>query len=187
MKKLLFCILGRTASGKDTLTAAVCKELELRQLISYTTRPKRSPTESTHIFAANKDFNAHLRENKIITYTKIGDYYYWSTKDQLYENDLYVIDYNGLEYLKQRIDGNDVKLVTVYIDVPANVRQKRFMLREHTDARKFIERTQSENEQFNKLEAAKDWNYRISNERFEDAKEALKTLILSEKEKINEI
>ena len=56
MSKTIFCVLGRTASGKDTLVADICAKHNLKQLISYTTRPKRSENENTHIFALLLDF-----------------------------------------------------------------------------------------------------------------------------------
>ena len=40
MKKL-FCIIGETARGKDTLAKILENDYGLRQVVSYTTRPIR--------------------------------------------------------------------------------------------------------------------------------------------------
>ena len=37
----VFCIIGRTASGKSTIVNAVAKDLNLKILKSYTTRARR--------------------------------------------------------------------------------------------------------------------------------------------------
>lgn len=43
----IFCLMGKSASGKDTLYKKICTQLEnnecdVKQIITYTTRPKRS-------------------------------------------------------------------------------------------------------------------------------------------------
>lgn len=40
--KVLFCILGKSGSGKDTLTKLVSKKLDLPLLVSHTTREMRT-------------------------------------------------------------------------------------------------------------------------------------------------
>ena len=47
---MLFCVLGRTSSGKDTLVNKLCEKTGAKKLISYTTRPRRDREEDTHIF-----------------------------------------------------------------------------------------------------------------------------------------
>jgi guanylate kinase len=39
---VLICLMGRTASGKDTLASKLCERTGLRQVISYTTRERRT-------------------------------------------------------------------------------------------------------------------------------------------------
>lgn len=40
--KLLFCILGKTASGKDTVSRIVAREMNIPLLVSHTSRPMRT-------------------------------------------------------------------------------------------------------------------------------------------------
>jgi guanylate kinase len=39
---ILLCVLGKTASGKDSLVDQLCQRTGLKQIISYTTRPRRT-------------------------------------------------------------------------------------------------------------------------------------------------
>ena len=52
----VYCILGRTSSGKSTITRLAAKELNMVVLKSYTTRDKRKGEElnSDHILFQKK-------------------------------------------------------------------------------------------------------------------------------------
>ena len=93
----LFCIVGRTGAGKDTITNAVADKFNLNVVKSYTTRPKRSVDEDTHIFIKPEDFE--LYQNDIVAYTEINNYKYFCTRQQLDDADFYIIDPNGIDYL----------------------------------------------------------------------------------------
>ena len=118
---VLICIMGRTASGKDTLANKLCERMGLRQIISYTTRERRNNEGDTHIFA-NKDTYEQMRaEGKVAAYTEIAGNHYWTTIDQLYENDVYIIDYYGIQTLRE-LNLPNIRLVTVYINTPDEIR-----------------------------------------------------------------
>ena len=87
----LFCIMGESASGKDTLTNRLCNETGIKQIISYTTRPRRNGEGDTHIFVDDAVYES-MKDN-IAAYTEINGFKYWTTTDQLYNNDVYIIDY----------------------------------------------------------------------------------------------
>ena len=88
----LYLIVGRTASGKDSLTRAVAAKLNLSILSSYATRPRRPGETNEHIFITPEEVEQY--KNDFVAYTKIGDYEYFSTKQQLLESDFYIIDPN---------------------------------------------------------------------------------------------
>lgn len=44
----VFCIIGRTASGKSTIVSAVAKDMKLKVLKSYTTRTRRKNEVGKH-------------------------------------------------------------------------------------------------------------------------------------------
>lgn len=97
MRKL-YCILGKSGTGKTYLVDKLIKENEeLKSVDSYTTRPKRFENETGHIFVSKEDFD----KLDLIAYTKYGDYEYGVTKEQLDEVDFYVVDVTGLRDLRE--------------------------------------------------------------------------------------
>ena len=53
---ILLCVMGRTASGKDSLVAKLCERTDLKAIISYTTRPRRTNEGDTHIFTTKEQY-----------------------------------------------------------------------------------------------------------------------------------
>lgn len=85
-------IVGRTGTGKDYL-AQKLTDLGLKQVISFATRPKRSPDEDSHIFITEEEA-ARLTDR--VAKTRIDGYEYFSTKRQVDSCDVYIIDPKGL-------------------------------------------------------------------------------------------
>ena len=92
--KTVFLIVGETSSGKDTFVQKICAEHGYSQLISYATRPRRDGEGDTHIFISDDEAKQFV--DKMIAYTRIGEYQYFATIPQLYESDFYVIDPQGV-------------------------------------------------------------------------------------------
>ena len=181
MSKTIFCVLGRTASGKDTLVADICAKHNLKQLISYTTRPKRSENENTHIFATEQDFKNDSARGAVVASTVINGFTYWSTKEQIYDSDVYIIDPRGLEEL-QRIM-TDVRIITICICVDDYSRRQRFLMRQPGKEELFEQRNASEKEQFDAFELNKQADYMIFNDRYESALYYLDRIINFERNK----
>ena len=170
---VLICIMGRTASGKDTLANKLCERMGLRQIISYTTRERRNNEGDTHIFA-NKDTYEQMRaEGKVAAYTEIAGNYYWTTIDQLYENDVYIIDYYGVQTLRE-LNLPNIRLVTVYINTPDEIREQRALQSRGDDKSKFRVRDYSERQQFRDMLKNADFDYSVSNVEFAKAYSILK-------------
>lgn len=120
MKKI-FCIIGRSASGKTSLAKTIAKELNLNIVKSYTTRPMcpgETEYNSDHYFV-NED-EVWLYRNQIVTKTKINGYQYFTTLDMLLKSDIYVIDPNGYRTLSKNLSKLHVKveLIPIYVKVP---------------------------------------------------------------------
>ena len=153
MKKL-FCIMGRTCSGKTTLAKTVAATLHMKVLRSYTTRPMREGENehtSDHIFISEDEVK--LFQGKIAAYTEINGYKYFVTRDMIMESDIYVIDPNGYKMLVDTVERKNmkIKLVPIYIDVDVNDQERRYRARGNT-RNEFWERYKSEAEQFDKFE-----------------------------------
>ena len=66
----IFCLMGKSSSGKDTIFSKIKndKDLNLKPVVSYTTRPKRiNETQGVEYFFINKeDLDKFENENKVI-------------------------------------------------------------------------------------------------------------------------
>ena len=178
--KTIFLIAGESGSGKDTFVNKICEECGYTQLISYTTRPRRDGEGETHIFITNEEVEQY--QESIIAYTEINNYKYFSTVQQLYESDFYVIDPSGIEYLKNKVGNTDIKFITIYINVPFEVRKNRAINIRKDSPKTFINRHQSESGQFLSFKAQAKFDYAISNLNFDKAYKIFKNIITTELE-----
>lgn len=164
----LYLIVGRTASGKDSLTRAVAEKLNLKILSSYATRPKRPGETTEHIFISSEDVAQY--QNDIVAYTKIGEYEYFSTKQQLLESDFYIIDPNGVKYMQDKIkDIPNIEMHIIYIAADYITRKHRALSNRKDKEEVFNKRCEAEEDQFIDFECGQNWNKRIENRDFEQA------------------
>lgn len=162
----LYLIVGRTASGKDSLTRAVATKLNLSILSSYATRPRRPGETNEHIFITPEEVEQY--KNDFVAYTKIGDYEYFSTKQQLLESDFYIIDPNGVAFLKEKIKNiPDIQLHIIYITASYEVRKQRALSKRLDNKMVFEKRCIAEEEQFINFECDRGWHKRIENNDFD--------------------
>ena len=159
---ILICLMGRTASGKDTLANKLCERTGLRQIISYTTRDRRANEGDTHIFISDEEYQSLEDSEQIAAFTQIGSYKYCCTINQLYENDIYVIDPIGVQHLRE-LNLPNLKLVTVYVNVPDDIRKERALNKRGDDRLTFMKRDMAEREQFRAMLRNADFDYAISN------------------------
>lgn len=158
----LLCVIGKTACGKDSLVNKLCERTGLKQVISYTTRPRRVDEGNTHIFVGEDDFEQMYESGIIAAFTQIGEYKYWTTIDQLEDADIYIIDYIGLKTLRE-LDLSNIRLVSVYINVPDDIREYRALEKRKDDRSKFRARDFAERQQFRDVLKNADFDYAISN------------------------
>lgn len=160
---VLLCIMGKTACGKDSLVNKLCECTGLKNIISYTTRPRRENEGNTHVFTTEEAYKHMKNSGNVAAYTEIAGNIYWTTIDQLYENDVYIIDPIGVKTLKD-LNLPNLRLVTVYINVPDEIREDRALNKRKDDKIKFRERSFAEREQFKQMAKSLDFDYAIPNE-----------------------
>lgn len=148
--------------GKDTLAGRLCERVGLKQIISYTTRPRRSNEGDTHIFISDAEYDKLEQSGQIAAYTQIGSHKYCCTVEQLYQNDVYVIDPVGVQHLRD-LHLPNLKLVTVYINTPDDVRKERALNQRGDDRLVFMKRDMAEKDQFRAMLRNADFDYAISN------------------------
>lgn len=158
---ILLCVMAESSAGKDTLVNKLCERTGYRQLISYSTRPRRTNEGDTHIFVTEEDYQQMLEAGQVAAYTEINGYRYWSTIDQLYVTDIYVIDTLGVEVLKS-LNLPNLRIVTVYINVPEEIRKQRAKSR-GDDMNVYRSRSLSERQQFRDMKKNMAVDYVIPN------------------------
>lgn len=100
-------IVGRTATGKDTLRESLEKFTNMTFVKSYATRPRRYPDEDTHIFITKEQANEIMKTDTVIARTTIADNDYFATKSQVENADGYIIDPIGIYELIDKMPTTD--------------------------------------------------------------------------------
>lgn len=148
---------------------------------SYATRPPRNEEERTrsmdHIFISEDEVEQYI--DKIVAYTKINGYQYFTTTDILDKSDVYLIDPIGIESLFQHVAGR-YNFVFVYISTDPQIALERAKLR-GDDLEVFQKRRADENAQFDAYEKSQKWDLHIKNNTtIEDAVGCFETLLPKE-------
>lgn len=165
---VVILVVGKTGSGKSSLINKLCERMGYTQLISYTTRPRRSDADNDHVFVTTEDYLKAKTQGEIVAETEIAGNYYYATREQLYTADLYTIDPKGREALLS-MDLPDIRFVTVYISCPDNIREDRAVHQRKDDIRVYHTRAFSERSQFRQFVSEESWDYSIKNVNFAKA------------------
>lgn len=160
----VYCVLGRTGSGKSTVTKEAANKLNMKVLKSYTTRQRRENEKDEncdHTFIFPDEVEKY--RNDMIAYTERVGYCSFATKQQLLDNDFYIINPTGYYELKLKTKNMNVELVTIMVNVPYNDLRQRAKKRGDYDAwqANYIK----ESEEFSNFEKSHLVDYFILNDR----------------------
>ena len=138
----IFYIMGKSASGKDTLYRRLLeeKELQLKPLIPYTTRPIRSGEAEgvEYHFTDLAGLQALEAKGKVVEqrcyHTVHGDWYYFTVDDGNLdlENDSYLGIGTLPAFEKMRNYFGEKAVIPIYVSVDDGVRLERALMRERT-------------------------------------------------------
>lgn len=123
--KNIYCIVGPSGSGKTTISKILERDYGMKLVESYTTRPPRYPDEEGHIFVSDEEFDAL---GEMCAYTEYDGHRYGVTPEVIDQNDIYVIDPYGVDYLRQKYHGNK-GIIAIRLLVDLDECQKRMELR----------------------------------------------------------
>lgn len=125
----IFCIVGKSGTGKTTLVKNLEKLGDYNVIHSFTTRKPRHDNEYGHIFV-NKDVFPEIRETRpddIVAYTHYNGNHYWADRLQFKGVSLYVVDFPGIQLLKKSNMNMEIK--TIYLHADYHDLLKRLRLR----------------------------------------------------------
>lgn len=184
-KKTIIAIAGRTSSGKDYIAKRLSTILDYPLVVSHTTRHIRSNETNgvEHWFDSKEEFQNILDNQTVIAYTKIGEYEYCATLEDIEDNCIYVIDYDGIKYLQEHFkDQINLKIIYIYCD--EHIRRARASTR--SDFKTAWEnRNKSEDAQFTEFESNRPWDLLIDNSyanlNMDSVKKQVKRILKKEK------
>lgn len=125
MGNYIFLIVGCSGSGKTTITEQLEMQYGLKSIQSYTTRPKRYDDETGHTFVTDEEFD---KLTDYVAYTEFAGSRYCATAEQVENNDLYVIDPDGIDYFREHYKGKKTPKV-IFITADMETRYERMVQR----------------------------------------------------------
>ena len=134
MKYTIIAIMGKSASGKDSLLKALLQEPQFKKakpIISCTTRPIRENeiNGTDYHFLTNEQFTNLVLSNKMLEATVFNDWCYGTSIDSLSTSGINIGVFNpeGCESLRQN---ENITLCLIYVEATDKTRLLRSLNRE---------------------------------------------------------
>ena len=124
----MIVLSGASASGKTEAAKMLMAKYGIQKAISTTTRPMRvhEVDGRDYFFVSKEKFDQLIKEDKFVEYTHYNGNYYGSTKDQIANDRVVVIDLKGLKSYSAL---NNERIVTFYLKTSEEIRFKRMLER----------------------------------------------------------
>lgn len=139
----IYCIMGKSSSGKDTIYRMLLEdeELSVKNIVPYTTRPMRAgEIDGVEYYFCDEKRLTQLQEDGAVielrTYNTVhGKWHYFTVKDHQFEDEKqdYLLIGTLESYLKIRDYFGRERVVPIYIEVEDGIRLQRALDRERLE------------------------------------------------------
>ena len=189
-KGLLIVVSGPSGAGKDTICQKLIKEnSNIWMSVSMTTRKPR-PLEKDgvdYFFVSSEEFENKINDNTFLEYASYNGNYYGTPKDKVEKklnegkDVILVIDINGAVNIKKIIPS----ALFIFIMPPDMETLKNRLIGRKTESKdKVVHRFITA---YNEVNNYKKYNYVVVNDKVEDAVNKVKSIIQSEKCRVDRI
>lgn len=138
--KQFFYIMGKSATGKDTIYKKLKEKMDMNSYLLYTTRPMRQGEKDgvDYHFVTDEKMREYEEQDKIIEIRKYntvkGIWKYATVADEQFQQEGNILTVGTLEsYQSMRSyfqKNSDWELLPIYIEIPEEERRKRAIERE---------------------------------------------------------
>lgn len=158
---MLYFIVGKTSTGKDTIARYLNEEYGLKPVVSYTTRPMRDyeTQGKEHIFITPGEMNNLIDNEPLIAYTKneqTGIEYCATAADLNYQDMTYIINPEGIKWFQENGADLDYCIIALSLD---EQEQRHRAIRRGDNLNVLEKRIQSEKKEFDDFLAHPNTNH----------------------------
>lgn len=188
---LLIVISGPSGAGKGTICQRIINEVDnIKLSISMTSRDKRGNEidGKDYYFVTKEEFEERIKNNEFLEYAIVhNNKYYGTPKSKIEENlkegisVILEIDIQGALKVKELVKN----AIFIFIMPPSMKILKERLTNRHTETEdKILERFKTAYKEINEY---KKYNYVVVNDNLDDAVSKVKSIILSEKCRVDRI
>lgn len=178
---MLICILGFSASGKDTIEKEMINKYSFNKVIQFTNRPPRENEINgiDYHFVSNQEFKSLILKNEFVSYRKfnsiLGTWYYGISKNgfSLSDKNILIVDIDGLLDIKKNY--TESNCLSIFIDVDYNTRLQRVKNRPNSDLQEFERRAKDDESKRDFL--MMNCDYVVKNKNFKDCMFEIEVLL----------
>ena len=185
-KGLLIILSSASGGGKTTIAKRIVqKDPNFILSVSHTTRAKRGKEQEgeDYFFVSEKQFEKMIGEEKFLEWAKVHGEFYGTSRDFVQKNlscgkdVILVIDVKGAKQVKDKYHG----CISIFIVAPSLEELKKRLRKRGTESEeeiaKRVEIASWEGKQ------AKDYDYKVVNDKLDDAVDRVLSIINTEREK----
>ncbi len=126
--RTMIILVGASASGKTEVAKLLNILYGIKKVVTHTTRPiRKSETKDVdYHFVTQEEFLKLKAENYFVETTYYNGNYYGSSKDEISDSKVLIVDQSGLEAF---LDLHNSHIVTFFLEANEKTRFERMLLR----------------------------------------------------------